>query len=109
MTEDNKACAEKTKELILKYRPIVGSIRPEFQSEKQNIMEKVLRFKFDQHKDLKQLLLSTSRNTLVENSPFDSYWGCGKDGKGQNIFGKLLMKIRDDKKRLRDDDDDDEV
>lgn len=29
------------------------------------------------------------------SSPYDSYWGWGKDHKGQNRLGHLLMSVRD--------------
>jgi predicted NAD-dependent protein-ADP-ribosyltransferase YbiA (DUF1768 family) len=28
----------------------------------------------------------------------DSFWGCGSDGKGRNMLGRLLMELRE---RLR--------
>jgi predicted NAD-dependent protein-ADP-ribosyltransferase YbiA (DUF1768 family) len=31
---------------------------------------------------------------IIEDSPRDWYWGIGKDGKGQNWLGKLLMERR---------------
>jgi hypothetical protein len=31
---------------------------------------------------------------LVEASPFDAYWGCGRSGKGKNRLGQLLMQVR---------------
>ena len=59
-------------------------------------MFKALQAKFTQHKDLKELLLSTKNRELVEHSPFDSYWGDGGDGLGKNKLGILLMKLRKD-------------
>jgi ribA/ribD-fused uncharacterized protein len=38
--------------------------------------------------------LSTGDEEIVEDSPIDSYWGCGADGKGQNNLGKILMEVR---------------
>lgn len=31
---------------------------------------------------------------LIENSPFDSIWGIGSDGKGKNLLGKALANTR---------------
>ena len=59
-------------------------------------MFKALQAKFTQHKDLKELLLSTKNRELVEHSPYDSYWGDGGDGSGKNKLGILLMKLRKD-------------
>ena len=40
------------------------------------------------------VLLRTGNATLIENSPTDSYWGNGPDGKGRNRLGELLMNLR---------------
>ena len=31
---------------------------------------------------------------IIEDSPTDYYWGCGKDKTGRNELGKILMKVR---------------
>lgn len=58
-------------------------------------MEDVLLAKFSQYRYLKQLLLGTGDAKLIEDSPIDSFWGVGADGRGRNELGKALMKIRD--------------
>jgi ribA/ribD-fused uncharacterized protein len=40
-------------------------------------------------------LLSTGNQLIVENSPVDYYWGCGADGSGKNMLGKILMEVRE--------------
>lgn len=60
---------------------------------REQIMEKAVRAKFDQHDDLKQILISTGDAVLVEDSPNDMFWGM-VNGEGENKMGKLLMKIR---------------
>ena len=32
---------------------------------------------------------------VLEDSPCDAVWGVGRDGKGGNLLGKLLMELRD--------------
>jgi ribA/ribD-fused uncharacterized protein len=65
--------------------------------------------KFSQHKDLQKKLIETNPKILVEASPHDLIWGVGlsskndlilneKNWKGQNLLGKILMKIREDLK-----------
>lgn len=46
-----------------------------------------------QNSHLKQFLLSTGDDTIVENVP-DSYWGIGKDGNGSNVAGQILQYLR---------------
>jgi ribA/ribD-fused uncharacterized protein len=69
-------------------------LRPDWDEVRDEVMAKALRAKFTQNESLKTLLLSTDENQLEEASPTDAYWGTGKNGKGQNRLGKLLMELR---------------
>lgn len=40
-------------------------------------------------------LLATGEKHLVESDQYDYYWGCGRDRRGDNIYGKVLMQVRD--------------
>lgn len=62
--------------------------------EKVHLMSIILKNKADQHKDVRKILLATSDWELVEKAPWDNFWGSGKDGKGQNMLGKLWMELR---------------
>lgn len=70
---------------------------PAFHDSKIDIMEEILRAKAAQHEKVRKILRESGNKTIVENSPIDSFWGAGPDGKGENILGKLWMKIRDSK------------
>ncbi len=74
-------------------------IRNDWEEVKEEVMLEGLRAKF---KDpfLKELLLGTGKRVLVENSPYDKYWGIGPNGKGKNRLGILLMLLRDELKSL---------
>lgn len=63
---------------------------------KDRVMYECVLAKFLQHKDLRDQLIATGDEELVEDSPTDLYWGCGKDGTGKNMLGKTLMKIREE-------------
>jgi hypothetical protein len=39
-------------------------------------------------------LLSQSEVKLVENSQYDYFWGCGRDRRGNNHYGQVLMNVR---------------
>lgn len=62
---------------------------------KDFVMLNVVLAKFNQHPDIKQTLINTEKSTIVEASPIDYYWGCGKDYSGKNMLGKILMIVRD--------------
>lgn len=67
--------------------------------------------KFDQNiKARKYYLFNTGNTILAEASPFDTVWGIGLEAsdpdatdpskwKGQNLLGKILMRVREDLKK----------
>ncbi len=73
-------------------------IRSDWEEVKDEIMFEACLRKFQTHKILKELLLSTGDQELIEAAPMDYYWGCGKSGTGQNKLGKILERVR---KQLR--------
>lgn len=69
-------------------------LRDDWELVKLDIMYEALRAKFDQNADLKELLLKTGEEEIVEiNNWGDKYWGV-TNGVGENHLGKLLMRIR---------------
>lgn len=70
-------------------------IRSDWENVKETIMKRALQLKF-QDARLRSLLLSTKNRPLIEDSPYDRYWGIGADGKGRNRLGILLMEVRDE-------------
>jgi ribA/ribD-fused uncharacterized protein len=69
-------------------------LRSDWEDVKEAVMLTALRAKFTQHEDLKQILLETGDAVLAEDSPYDYYWGIGRDGNGKNRLGVLLMQVR---------------
>lgn len=67
--------------------------------------------KFTQNPKLREFLLSTGENILVEASPYDAIWGIRMSAnnenaqnpmkwKGQNLLGFALMEVRDEIRRV---------
>lgn len=73
-------------------------LRPDWEQVKDDVMRNVVRAKFTQHEDLKQMLLETGDAILEEgNTWHDKYWGVDSvTRKGKNMLGKILMEIRDE-------------
>jgi ribA/ribD-fused uncharacterized protein len=69
-------------------------MRPDWEDQKDMVMFKALTAKFTQQDDLKQLLLETGENLLVQLKPNDGYWGTGPDGRGKNKHAEILMMVR---------------
>lgn len=74
------------------------TMRPDWDDVKYHVMKKVCLAKFLQHPDLRKQLIETGDEELIEDSPVDYYWGCGADGSGKNMLGKLLMELREELK-----------
>jgi hypothetical protein len=69
-------------------------LRPDWNQVKDDVMRTAVLQKFKTHADIREILLATGDEVLVEDSPIDYYWGCGKDGSGQNKLGQILMEVR---------------
>ncbi|MGH1427587.1 MAG: NADAR family protein [Arenicella sp.] len=44
--------------------------------------------------EMAKKLLATGSENLVEDSQFDYFWGCGRDRRGENHYGRVLMNVR---------------
>jgi N-glycosidase YbiA len=58
------------------------------------VMFTAVRQKFYSYDELRALLLATGETEIIENSPVDSFWGCGADRSGHNHLGQIIMEIR---------------
>lgn len=70
-------------------------LRKDWEEVKDDIMRKAVLEKFKANNDAKKILLSTGDEEIIEKTTKDYYWGCGEDGSGKNMLGKILMEIRD--------------
>jgi hypothetical protein len=70
-------------------------LRSDWEQVKDDVMRNAVLQKFRTHADIREILLITGEEVLVENSPIDYYWGCGKDGSGKNKLGQILMEVRE--------------
>lgn len=50
------------------------------------------------HSDVAEALVATREKTIIETSQYDYYWGCGRDTRGRNVYGRVLTNVR---QRLR--------
>lgn len=76
---------------------------------KEFLMYEVNLAKYSQFEDFRKILLATGDKELVEVNGKDTVWGIGlyandprihdpKQWKGQNLLGKVLMKVREELK-----------
>lgn len=70
-------------------------LRDDWEDVKADVMLDLLRLKFS-YTDLREKLLNTGDAELVEGNYWnDTYWGVCR-GKGENVLGKLLMRVREE-------------
>jgi N-glycosidase YbiA len=75
-------------------RNACDKMRADWELIKVQVMHEAVLTKFLTHPDIREILLSTGTETIIENSETDSYWGCGADGTGKNQLGEVLMRVR---------------
>ncbi|KAL1724538.1 hypothetical protein EV715DRAFT_269037 [Schizophyllum commune] len=94
LAEHIRTCSSAPLRALIEARRFEPENRRDWEERKVEKMEKALWYKFTQHLDLWQELVNTGDAELVENSPYDWFWGIGQDGKGRNELGKALMRLR---------------
>lgn len=61
-------------------------LRTDWETVKEAVMYQAVLAKFQTHPDIRDILLATGAEEIIENAPRDYYWGCGKDGSGKNLW-----------------------
>lgn len=46
------------------------------------------------HPEVAAAILETGDKKLVENDSYDYFWGCGRDRRGENHYGQVVMNVR---------------
>ena len=70
-------------------------LREDWEQVKDDIMRRAVYAKFTQNKEIRDILISTGKETIIEKTTNDYYWGCGQDGSGRNMLGIILMETRE--------------
>ncbi len=69
-------------------------IRKDWHTVREVVMTRAVYIKCRTHDDVADILLNTEDQKIIERSSYDYYWGCGRDGRGHNTYGKVLMNVR---------------
>jgi ribA/ribD-fused uncharacterized protein len=69
--------------------------RKDWRQVKATVMTRAVYTKCRSHPEVAEALLATNDGVLVENSNYDYFWGCGRDRRGANMYGKVLMRVRE--------------
>lgn len=70
--------------------------REDWDRVKVALLTELVRAKTTQHQEVRDALLATENEQIVENNPDDDFWGAGADGNGQNHMGRILMQVREE-------------
>lgn len=76
-------------------RSRLRKIRSDWKRVKTTIMTRAVYTKCRTHPAVAEQLLKTGTIKIVENSQYDYFWGCGRDGRGENHYGVVLMNVRE--------------
>jgi ribA/ribD-fused uncharacterized protein len=80
---------------------------PEWSTEKEELMRKIIRAKFRSNPEITKKLLDTEDRVIANADPRDRYWGIGTSADtekaknpakwvGENRLGKILMEVREE-------------
>ena len=69
-------------------------IRSDWSDIKEVIMTRGVYTKCRTHLNVADELMASAPNKIMENSQYDYFWGCGRDRRGTNTYGKVLMNVR---------------
>jgi ribA/ribD-fused uncharacterized protein len=70
-------------------------LRADWEQVKAAVMERAIRARFEQHPAMAERLRRSS-GRLYDHTAADDYWGIGADGRGGNVTGRILMRIREE-------------
>jgi ribA/ribD-fused uncharacterized protein len=70
-------------------------IRADWKAIRVTVMLRGLYIRCRTYPPLAERLLASADRPIVETSQYDYFWGCGRDFRGENAFGKALMQVRE--------------
>ncbi len=79
-------------------RSRLHKLRKDWHKVRRVVMTRALYTRCKANPEVAKALLDTGEQRLVEASQYDYFWGCGRDRRGENQYGEVLMDVR---KRLR--------
>ena len=68
--------------------------RQDWNSVRTVVMTRAIYTQARSHADFAEQLLATGDQPIVNNDLYDYFWGLGRDQRGRNEFGKLLVNVR---------------
>ncbi|MCK5880598.1 MAG: NADAR family protein [Sinobacterium sp.] len=69
-------------------------IRKDWSSVKVTIMTRAVYTCAKTHEAIRHELVESGELPFFESNNYDYFWGCGRDRRGENHYGKVLMQVR---------------
>lgn len=69
-------------------------LRRDWKKVRRVVMTRAVYIRCRTHPEVAARLLETGEARLVESNAYDYYWGCGRDRRGNNTYGEVLMDVR---------------
>ena len=88
------AASAKEAQQMGRKRNMRKHMRDDWSNVKTTVMTRAIYIQCRSDDDKAQALLGTGGVQIIENHGYDYYWGCGRDRRGANHFGKVLMNVR---------------
>lgn len=73
----------------------LAKLRKDWKQVRRVVMTRAVYTKAKTHRQVAEALLNTGSRKIMENSQYDYYWGCGRDRRAENIYGQVLMDVRE--------------
>lgn len=81
--DQRKRIARNTNPMDAKKMGRAKGLRDGWDEMRDDVMRKGVLKEFEIHRDIREILLNTAEEELIEASPSDYYWGCGAKGTGK--------------------------
>jgi ribA/ribD-fused uncharacterized protein len=88
----NAATAEEARQ---QGRGWLKRTRKDWQGIRPLMMTRAIYTQARTHQAFASALLATGDQAIRENSLYDYFWGTGRDQRGENAYGTVLMNVRD--------------
>lgn len=87
--------AKTPKEASTIGRDVNNKKREDWKYIKMGVMFDAVYYKFKQNPIIREKLLNTGNEEIIEETTKENFWGCGPKFDGQNNYGKILCKVRE--------------
>jgi ribA/ribD-fused uncharacterized protein len=69
-------------------------LRADWKKVRETVMTRAVYIRCRTYPVITEALLDTGDKQIFENSNYDYFWGCGRDRRGENAYGRVLMNVR---------------